>query len=196
MKNLLIVAMFVAVLAILIVFGLPRFPRQELVAQRPQASPSPSPWNSGAIQSTFVGAQVQEVDATHATLEFFYDLDNNTDADYRFAKGAGTVVMTRLRSNGSLSSEEPIELNNSVFLPARNRTRIALQVTRPFNWPAGLPAAQIGPVNQMKFRQLVADEVANLSGFVMFDTATHFQIELPGGWQELQQPSAGAAGLN
>ena len=195
MKNLLIVAMFVAVLAILIVFGLPRFPRQELVAQRPQASPSPSPWNSGAIQSTFVGAQVQEVDATHATLMFFFDLDNNTDADYRFAKGDATVVMTRLKSNGSLSSEEPIELNNSVFLPARNRTRIAVQVTRPFNWPTGLPAGQIGPLNQVKFRQLVADEVGNLSGFVMFDTATHFQIELPGGWQELQ-PSASAAGLN
>ena len=82
-----------------------------------------------------------------------------------------------------------------MFLPARNRTRIALQVTRPFNWPSGLPATQIGPVNQVKFRQLVADEVANLSGFVMFDTATHFQIELPGGWQELQT-SASAAGLN
>jgi hypothetical protein len=189
MKNLLTIAMFVAVLAIVIVFGLPRFPRQEHVAPRPQ----PSPWNSGAIQSTFAGAQVQEADATHATLEFVYELDNNTDADYRFAKGPGTVVMTRLKSDGSLSSEEPIELNNSVFLPARNRTRIALQVTRPFNWPAGLPAAQIGPVNQLKFRQLVADEVANLSGFVMFDTATHFQIELPGGWQELQQPASAAA---
>jgi hypothetical protein len=193
MKTLLIVAMFVAALAIVILFGLPRFPRQERVAQRPQ--PQPSPWNSGAIQSTFAGAQVQEADATHATLEFFYDLDNNTDTDHRFAKGAGAVVMTRLKSNGSLSSEEPIELNNSVFLPARNRTRIAVQVTRPFNWPAGLPAAQIGPVNQLKFRQLVADEVANLSGFVLFDTSSHFQIELPGGWQELQQP-ASAAGLN
>ncbi len=193
MKNLLIIAMFVAALAIVIVFGLPRFPRQEHLAQRPQ--PQPSPWNSSAIQSTFAGAQVQEADATHATLEFFYDLDNNTDTDYRFTKGAGTVVMTRLKSNGSLSSEEPIELNNSVFLPARNRTRIALQVTRPFNWPTGLPATQIGPVNQVKFRQLVADEVANLSGFVLFDTGSHFQIELPGGWQELQQP-ASAAELN
>ena len=78
--------MLVAVVAIVIVFGLPRFPRQEHVAQRSQASPAPSPWNSGAIQSTFAGAQVQETDATHATLEFFYDLENNTDADYRFAK--------------------------------------------------------------------------------------------------------------
>ena len=191
MKNLPIFAMFVAILAILILFGVPRIPRQENAVQRMQ----PSPWNSGAIQSTFAGAQVQEADATHATLVFFFELDNNTDADYRFAKAAGTVVMTRLKSNGSLSSEEPIELNNSVFLPARNRTRIAVQVTRPFNWPTGLPAGQIGPLNQVKFRQLVADEVGNLSGFVMFDTATHFQVELPGGWQELQ-PSASAAGLN
>jgi hypothetical protein len=191
MKNLLIIAMLVAALAVVIVFGLPHFPRREHVAQRPQ--PSLSPWNSGAIQSAFAGAQVQEADATHATLEFFYDLDNNTDSDYRFAKGAATVVMTRLKSNGSLSSEEPIELNNSVFLPARNRTRIAVQVTRPFNWPTGLPATQIGPVNQEKFRQLVAEEVANVSGFVMFDTQTHFQIELPGGWQELQQPASAAA---
>jgi hypothetical protein len=193
MKNLLIVAMFVAALAIVIVFGLPRFPRQERVAQRPQQSASPSPWNSGAIQSTFAGAQVQEADATHATVQFFYDLDNSTDTDYRFTKGPGTVVMTRLKSNNSLSSEGPIELNSSVFLPARNRTRIALQVTRPFNWPPGLPATQIGPVNQLKFRQLVADEVANLSGFVLFDTASHFQIELPGGWQELQEPASAAA---
>ena len=191
MKTLLIFVVFAAVLALVIWFGVPRAPRQETAAHKPQASP----WNSSAIQSTFAGAQVQEADPTHATVVFFFDLDNNTDTDYRFAKGAGTVVMTRLKSNGSLSSEQPIELNNSVFLPARNRTRIALQVTRPFNWPSGLPGGQIGPVNQLKFRQFVADEVANSSGFVMFDTATHFQIELPGGWQELQTPVT-AAGLN
>ena len=191
MKNLLIFVIFAAVLGLVIWFGVPRFTQQETAARKVQ----PSPWNSSAIQSTFAGTQVQEADAAHATVVFFFDLDNNTDTDYRFAKGAGTVVMTRLKSNGSLSSEQPLELNNSVFLPARNRTRIAVQATRPFNWPSGLPEGQIGPVNQLKFRQLVADEVANLTGFVMFDTATHFQIELPGGWQELQT-SASAAGLN
>ena len=191
MKNLLILVIFVAVLVLVILVGLPRLPRQETAARKLQ--PSPSPWNSSAIQSTFAGAEVQEADPTHARLEFFFDLDNNTDTDYHFAKGAGTVVMTRLKSNGSLSSEQVIELNNSVFLPARNRTRVALQVTRPFNWPSGLPGGQIGPVNQLKFRQLVADEVGNFSGFVMFDTATHFQIELPGGWQELQTPASAAA---
>jgi hypothetical protein len=53
----------------------------------------------------------------------------------------------------------------------------------------------MGPVNQEKFRTIVAEEVANYSGFVVFDQATHFQIELPGGWQELQT-TPNTAGLN
>jgi hypothetical protein len=182
MKTLVIFSLVVACLLVLVVFVLPRTPPNEPV----QTSAAPAPvWNSSAIQSSFAGVQIKEVDATHAALIFSYDLDNNTDADYRLAKGPATVVMARLKSSGSVSSAEPVELDNSVFLPARNRTRIAVEMTRNFNWPTGLPGAQIGPVNQEKFRSLVAQEVANLSGFVVFDQATHFQIELPGGWQEL-----------
>jgi hypothetical protein len=183
MKTLVIFSLVVACLLVLVVFVLPRTPANEPV-QQPASTAAPV-WNSAAIQSSFAGVQVKEVDATHAELIFSYDLDNNTDVDYRLAKGPATVVMTRLKSSGSVSSEEPVELDTSVFLPARNRTRIALQVTRNFSWPTGLPDAQIGPVNQEKFRALVAQEVANLSGFVVFDQSTHFQIELPGGWQEL-----------
>jgi hypothetical protein len=182
MKTLIIFSILVACLVVLVVFVMPRVPKNEPPEKHVQASG----WNSSAIQSRFAGVQVKEVDATHAKLIFSYDLDNNTDTDYHVATGPTTVVMTRLKSNGSMSSEEPITLNNSVFLPARNRTRIAVGITRNFNWPTGLPSAQIGPVNQEKFRALVAQEVANLSGFVLFDQATHFQIELPGGWQELQ----------
>jgi hypothetical protein len=181
MKTLVIFSLVVACLLVLVVFVLPRTPPNEPV-QTAAAAPV---WNSAAIQSSFAGVQIKEVDATHAALIFSYDLDNNTDTDYRLAKGPATVVMTRLKSSGSVSSAEPVELDNSVFLPARNRTRIAVEITRNFNWPTGLPGAQIGPVNQEKFRVLVAQEVANLSGFVVFDQATHFQIELPGGWQEL-----------
>ena len=183
MKTLVLFSLVVACLLVLVVFVLPRTPPNE-PAQPPAATAAPV-WNASAVQSSFAGVQVKEVDATHAALIFSYDLDNNTDVDYRLAKGPATVVMTRLKSSGSVSSEEPVELDNSVFLPARNRTRIAVEVTRNFNWPTGLPGTQIGPVNQEKFRGLVAQEVANLSGFVVFDQATHFQIELPGGWPEL-----------
>jgi len=182
MKTLVIFSLVVACLLVLVVFVLPRTPPNEPVQTPAAVAPV---WNSSAIQSSFAGVQVKEVDATHAALIFSYDLDNNTDTDYRLAKGPATVVMTRLKSSGSVSSAEPVELDSSVFLPARNRTRIAVEITRNFNWPTGLPGAQIGPVNQEKFRSLVAQEVANLSGFVVFDQTTHFQIELPGGWQEL-----------
>jgi hypothetical protein len=185
MKTLVIISILVACLLVLVVFVLPRAPQNEVVEKRAQAPV----WNSSAIQSSFAGVQVREVDATHAKLIFSYDLDNNTDTDYHVATGPATVVMTRLRSNGSVSSEEPVELSNSIFLPARNRTHISVEIARNFNWPQGLSETQIGPVNQDKFRALVSQEVANLSGFVLFDQATHFQIELPGGWQELQSRS-------
>jgi len=187
MKTLIICAILVACLWVMVVMVLPKKRPMDEPAQKQAAA---STWNSAAIQSNFAGVQVKEVDATHARLIFSYDLANNTDADYQVTKGPTTVVMTRLKSNGSLSSEEPIELYNSVFLPARNRTRMAVTITRGFNWPAGLPESQIGPVNQERFRGLIAQEVANLSGFVLFDQTTHFQIELPGGWQELQPRAA------
>src|ERR1700729_2968608 len=190
MKTLVIFSLVVACLLVLVVFVLPRTPPNEPVQTPAAVAPV---WNSSAIQSSFAGVQVKEVDATHAALIFSYDLDNNTDTDYRLAKGPATVVMTRLKSSGSVSSEEPVELSTSIFLPARNRTHISLEVARNFNWPTGLPEAQIGPVNQDKFRALVSQEVANLSGFVLFDQATHFQIELPSGWQELQSRVAGAS---
>jgi hypothetical protein len=191
MKTLIIFSILVACLLVLVVFVLPRTP-----AAPPTENHATAPvWNTSAIQSSFAGVQVKEVDPAHANLIFSYDLDNNTDTDYQVTKGPSTVVMTRLATSGSVSSEEPVALGNSVFLPARNRTRVTLEMTRNFNWPGQMYGAQVGPVNQEKFRTLVAQEVANISGFVLFDQATHFQIELPGDWQDLQKrPSATGSG--
>lgn len=192
MKTLIILSLLVACLLVVVVFVLPRTPAPEPATQH---TPAPV-WNTSAIQSTFAGVQVKEVDPTHANLIFSYDLDNNTDTDYQVTKGPTTVVMTRLASSGSVSSDEPVALGNSVFLPARNRTRVTLELTKNFNWPGQMYGAQVGPVNQEKFRTLVAQEVGNLSGFVLFDQAAHFQIELPGDWQELQKrPVAAVAGF-
>jgi hypothetical protein len=188
MKTLIILSLLVACLLVVVVFVLPRTPAPEPAAQH---TPAPV-WNTSAIQSTFAGVQVKEIDPTHANLIFSYDLDNNTDTDYQVTKGPTTVVMTRLASSGSVSSDEAIALGNSVFLPARNRTRVTLEMTKNFNWPGQMYGAQVGPVNQEKFRTLVAQEVGNLSGFVLFDQAAHFQIELPGDWQELQRRAAAA----
>lgn len=191
MRKLLIFVLFLCVLALVVIEFFPRSPRQDPSAKPAQASV----WNSVSVRGTFAGVQVHEVDPAHVQLVFYYDLDNDTDEDYQLTKGPGTVVMTRLKSNGSLSSDEPMELDHSVFLPARNRTRISLESTQAFSWPSGMQAGQVGPANQDKFRGLVAQQVGSCSGFVLFDQAKHIQIELPGGWQELQTPAA-AASLN
>jgi hypothetical protein len=192
MRKLLIFVLFMCVLALVVIRIFPGVPRQEPAAKPAQASV----WNSASVRGTFAGLQLHEVDPTHVQLVFYYDLENDSDADYQLTKGPGTVVMTRLKSNGSLSSDEAMELDHSVFLPAKNRTRISLQSTQAFSWPSGLQAGQMRPVNQDKFRTLVAQQVGGFSGFVLFDQATHTQIELPSGWQELQMPAAAAAGLN
>jgi hypothetical protein len=139
-------------------------------------------WNSVAVESTLAGVRVRELDATHAAVVFSYDLDNRTDTDYRLSSGANVVIMSRLQPNGSLSSDQQVSLDSPAFVPARNRTRIALEMRQPFDWPAQRDAAA-----ERQVRQLVADEVAGLQGFVLFDQSTRYQIELATVSPELQQ---------
>jgi hypothetical protein len=148
---------------------------------RPQAPAKPSTlWNSRAIESTFAGVRVREIDPANSAVTFLYDIDNRTDTDFQLTKGP-TLVMTRLKSSGSLSSEKEVTLNSSAFVPAKNRTRIELEMTRPFGWPSRMDAA-----SQDRIRQLVTGEVADIEGFVLFDETARYQIDLPGGWAEVQ----------
>jgi hypothetical protein len=161
----------------------------------PTAPKQPEGWNSTAIRSSFAGIQVKEVDPTHAALIFSFDLENTTGSDYHLSSDPKVLIMGRLKSNTSLKPEDSMQIENPIFLPARNRIRIALEVNYSFNWPTQMFPGQVGPVTQEKFRSFVAGKTADLQGFVLFDEAARYQIELPGGWQELQ-PSTAAAGAD
>ncbi|HXN99590.1 MAG TPA: hypothetical protein VN881_10985 [Candidatus Acidoferrales bacterium] len=146
----------------------------------------PEGWNSNAIRSSFEAVQVKEIDPTHAALIFSFDLQNTTDSDYQLSKDRKVLIMGRLKSNGSFKAEDSMEIDNSVFLPAGSRARMALKVIYAFNWPTPMFPGQVGPLTQEKFRRFVAGKVDDLQGFLLFDEAAHYQIELPGGWRELQ----------
>lgn len=139
------------------------------------------PWNSNAIKATYVGSQLRKIDKSNAGLLFYYDLENNTDSDYRFSDGPHVVIMSRLMSNNSLSSEQDVKLDYPVFLPARQRARIALGISHLFNWPA-----QTDPAFEDKFKDFVKQRVADVEAFVLFDETNRCQIEFPRGWQDLQ----------
>jgi len=138
-------------------------------------------WNREAIQATYVASQFREVDKAHSSLILSYDLKNETDLDYHLTDGPGVVIMRRLRSNGSLSEEEPVRLTYPVFLPARQRARMAIEISRSFSWPAREDRQY-----EDKLRDFVKQRLAGVGEFVLFDVATHCQIELPGAWQDLE----------
>ena len=189
MKSILTLAVFAILLAMLGYLVLPLVSRQA-----PQSAAPATLWNPGAVRAELSGIQVRETDPNHATVIFSYDLDNQTDADYQMAKGPNTVIMTRLKSDGTLVPNDNLHLDNSVFVPARNRTRISFSMTQPFRWPAGMAIDHMGPINQEKYRALIAQDVNGASGFVLFDQTAHYQIELPGAWQDLQAPSTAVGG--
>ena len=154
-----------------------------------QAPPSPTSWDSRAVEGTFEGVRVREVDATHAAVVLLYDLTNRTGTDYRLEKDSSEVIMSRLKPGGILSSDTQASLDNPAFVPAGARTRIAIEIDGPLNWPARRDAAA-----ERAVRQFVAGEVADLDGFVLFDQPNRYQIELPVVAPQLQASAASAAG--
>jgi len=45
----------------------------------------PGSWNQDAIKATYVGSQLRQIDKTLAGLFLSYDLENNTERDYRWS---------------------------------------------------------------------------------------------------------------
>jgi hypothetical protein len=153
---------------------------------RPAATTSAaSVWNTSAIEATLATVRVTEVDPMHAAVLFLYDMDNRTNTDYHLIKGPNVVIMSRLKATDSLGADQPADIESSAFLPAGNRARVAVQVVQPFAWPSQKDAAA-----ERSFRDLVANQIVGLRGFVLFDEAARYQIELPVDLPELQPLTA------
>jgi hypothetical protein len=180
-KKIVLIGTFACVFLLLLALILGRYSRPATAA----ATTVASPWNTHAIEGALAGVRVQEVDSGHAAVVFLYDLDNRTSTDYRLAKGPNVVIMSRLKTSDSLSADDPADIESGAFLPAGNRARVAIEVVQPFAWPNQKDAAA-----DRNFRDLVAGRVAGLRGFVLFDQAARYQIELPAELAGLQQSSA------
>ena len=179
-KQLLIIATSTAVLLLLAILTLggPLFKKPPQEAR--------TGWNRDGIKASYVAAQLREVDKAHSSLVLSYDLKNLTDLDYRLSDGAGVVIMSRLKGDGSLSQEESIHLSYPVFLPARQRARLAIEISRAFAWP------REDSHYEEKLKEFVKQRLGSVRGFVLFDEASHSQIDLPAAWPELQgQTQAG-----
>jgi hypothetical protein len=149
-----------------------------------QAKEAPKIWNHEAIQAMYVAAQLRELDKSRSSLILSYDLNNLTDLDYRLSETSGVVVMSRLKSDGSFSQEERIRLSYPVFLPARQHARLAIELSEAFAWP------REDSHYEEKLKGFVKRRLAGVKGFVLFDEASHNQIDLPAVWPQLREPDA------
>jgi hypothetical protein len=134
-------------------------------------------WDSASVRATFAGVQVREVDPSNADVVFYYELENRTDRDYQIQTGPSVRLMSRLKTDGSLAADGRAHLADSAFVPVANRTRIAIEIPRAFAW-----GGQNDGASDEKLRALVQQETADIQGFVLFDSASRYQIELTGGW--------------
>lgn len=144
----------------------------------------PAARNQGTICAGYIGSQLREIDKTRASLVISYDLENNTDSDYRLSDGPNVVILSRLKSDGSYSQDQPVRLSYPVFLPSRQHARLAVEITQPFNWPSYADSGSIE-----KLRNFVKQRLQNVAEFVLFDEASHRQLELPSGWDQLEETS-------
>lgn len=145
-------------------------------------SESPRLWNQEAIKATYVASQLRETDNAHSTMILSYDLQNNTDSDYRLEAGPEIHILSKLVADGSLSQQEPLQLSYPVFLPAKQHARLSIEITQPFVWPVEQDAAYVD-----KLREFVKQRLVNVGEFVLFDQTGRIEIQLPGAWQELQE---------
>ena len=90
--------------------------------------------------------------------------------------------MSKLKTDGSFSQQEPVRLAYPVFLPAKQHARLAIEITQPFSWPAEKDAGYLD-----KMRNFVKERLENVGEFVLFDQSNHWQLELPSGWDQLQE---------
>jgi hypothetical protein len=142
---------------------------------------TPKSWNRDAIKATYVASQLRETDKAHSTLTISYDLENTTESDYQLEAGSGVVILSKLKTDGSLSQQEPMRLSYPVFLPAKQHARLALEMTQPFAWPA-----KEDPGYEDKLRGFVKERLTKVGEIVLYDQASHCELELPGAWRELQ----------
>jgi hypothetical protein len=152
----------------------------------PVGGNSMRPWKDNFVSATYAGAQLKEIDPQNSVILLSYDLQNNSAEDLHFSDGEGTAVMTRLNSGDDLISQDGVHLTADASLPARQQTRIELQIPHTFSWPT-----ENDPAFQDKLKDAVNQTLGNIGEFVVLDKAGRSQVELPRGWRELKLVSQG-----
>ena len=144
------------------------------------------PWNTSAITASF-DSIVTEDDTNLSTMVFVYTLQNNTDVDYQVQDGSSIHLGAMLQRSKAFSFDKSdfLRTDYPIYLPAKSRVRFKLHVRYPYSIREDLTASDDARHDwQTKICKFVNDEFSNLSGFVLMDERSRFQVTMPNGWTE------------
>jgi hypothetical protein len=160
----------------------------------------PKPLDAKAILATYQYPDIEsgEFEGPNGTridtIVVYYTLENTTDVDYHMPPQDQLEVDGRLKLEKSLTlpltssrGSSLLKLDEEqVFIPAKQRRWFVVHLN---NWV--LPK-RFGPSEEhSKRRKLIEDymkkEFYDFDGFVVFDSANRYEIDLPSGWANIDQ---------
>ena len=145
----------------------------------------PKPWKTDAIQARFASLEFTG-EPENFVVEFGYDLENKTDANYRIGDGSGLEVMARLAQGNVLSGDfghyqaTRATVSGPSFIPPKGVGRLTVRVA--YYYPSDFTSDDKSDIQ--KIGKSVSRRIKEMSGFVVFDPSSHYQIELASGWRD------------
>jgi hypothetical protein len=145
----------------------------------------PRPWNSSALKASFYTVEIQTQPQSESYLaEFLYDVHNNTDTNYQVQANELTVMAVLTEGNvlskdfGHYQTADAI-LEGPPFIPAQGKARITIRIS--YQYPSEFAEADKNDIK--KVGHSLDYRLKELSGFVLFDQANHYRIDLPERWK-------------
>lgn len=145
----------------------------------------PKPWTERALSATFTTMSFKtQASETSYLIEFYYDIQNNTDSTYRL--NPDSLVLMARSSTGGLTKEwgnyqtSDATLTGPAFIPAHSKVGVTLRTT--YQYPTEFTADDKDDAK--KVLKSVNRRLAELTGIVIFDEALHYRIDLDAPWQK------------
>lgn len=155
-------------------------------------SARPKPWDKTAITAEYDNVLPQGEDND---LTFNYVLQNNTTVDYRQQLEGAIDLTGKLKDKKEFSqfSGHYVTTEFPIFVPAKSRVRCSLKI--PYPYPVkekNNPTTDESKQYSTEVAKYVVEEMGNLDGFVLFDSANRYQINFPSGWEQRAKQTSSA----
>ncbi len=150
-------------------------------SKRPE---KPKPWNTSAITASFDSI---DTEGDTNTLIFVFTLQNSTDVDYQVQDDSSIHLGAMLQRSKAFSFDKSdfLKTDYPIYVPAKSRVRFKLHVHYPYSIREDLTASDdVRHDWETKICKFANDEFSNLSGFVLMDERSRFQVTMPNGWTE------------